>query len=141
MNLFQVYIFPTVKNNILFENIYNLKRQQREMDFWLNLSHIVQLERIFKKLKFVLLLTKIYTLLCLLAYQENMPRASLRHLHVCINPFRVFSEYVYILSAHMETILCTANNPNLPYSPSTLKYFLRILCICLDTFRAVSVGA
>jgi hypothetical protein len=27
----------------------------------------------------------------------------------------------------METILCTANNPNLPYSPSTLKYFLRSL--------------
>ncbi len=36
----------------------------------------------------------------------------------------------------METILCTTNNPDLPYSPSKLKYFLRILRICLDTFRA-----
>jgi hypothetical protein len=38
----------------------------------------------------------------------------------------------------METILCTANNPNLPYSSYTLKYFLRILQIYLDTFRAYS---
>ena len=63
------------------------------MVFWLNLSHIVQLERIFKKFKLLLLLlTEIYTLLCLLANQENTPRASLRHLHVRIIPFRVFSE-------------------------------------------------
>ncbi len=71
-----------------------LKGQQREMVFWLNPSHKVQTERIQKILKFVLLLTNIYTLLCLLAYQENTPIASLRHLHVRINPFRVFSEYV-----------------------------------------------
>ncbi len=45
-----------------------------------------------KKLKFVLLSTEIYTLLkvlCLLACQEKTPRASLRLLHVRINPFRV----------------------------------------------------
>ncbi len=55
--------------------------------------------------------------------------------------FPCYSEYVSILSAHTETILCTANNPNLPYSPYTLKYFLRILRICLDTFPSFPTGA
>ncbi len=32
-------------------------------------------------------------------------------------------------------ILCTANNPKLPYSPCTHKFFLRILRIRLGTFR------
>ncbi len=34
-----------------------LKGQQHEMVYWLNLSHIMQLERILNKFKFVLLLT------------------------------------------------------------------------------------
>jgi hypothetical protein len=38
-------------------------------------------------------------------------------------------------------ILCTANNPNLPFSPYTLKYFPRILQRCLNTFRVFSVYA
>ncbi len=71
-----------------------LKGQQREMVFWLNPSHIVQIERIQNFLKFVLLLTEIYTLLCLLASQENTPRFSLRLLHVRIDSFRAFSEYI-----------------------------------------------
>ncbi len=54
-------------------------------------------------------------------------KSLLLYLHVCINPFRVFSKYVKILFGHKETILCTANKPNLPYSPSKLKYFLRNL--------------
>ncbi len=43
-----------------------LKGQQREMVFRLNLSHIVQIERIKKIFHFVLLLTEIYTLLGLI---------------------------------------------------------------------------
>jgi hypothetical protein len=66
----------------------------RGMVFLLDLFCVVWLEGIFKGLKFVLLLAGIYTLLCLLAYWENTPRASLRHLHVRIDPFRVVSEYV-----------------------------------------------
>ncbi len=65
-------------------------------------------------LKFSLLLTEIYTLLCLC--QENTPRVSLRLLHVRL-----------ILSAH---------SPNtLRYFPRTLRrrlnmYFPRILRVC-----------
>jgi hypothetical protein len=39
-------------------------------------------------------------------------------------------EYVLILSAHTETILCTANNPD-----------RHLLHLRLNTFRAISVGA
>ncbi len=53
-----------------------------------------------------------------------------RILRIRLNTFRAYGDN-----------LCTANNPNLPYSPSTLIYFLRILRICLDTFCAVSLGA
>ncbi len=52
----------------------------------------------------------------LLAYKENTPRVSLRLLHVRINSFRVFCEYVKILSAYSETILCTSNNAVIKYT-------------------------
>ncbi len=43
---------------------------------------------------------------------------------------------------HTETILCTAKNPNWPYSPYPLKCFPRILCIyCLVAFYAFSIDA
>ncbi len=70
-----------------------------------------------------------------------MPRVSLHLLHVRIDSFSIFSEYVYILSEYLETILCTTIL-NLSYSPYTLKYFdyfPRILRIRLDTFSAFSI--
>ncbi len=70
------------------------------MVFWLNPSHIVYIERIQKNLTFVLLLTEIYTLLCLWRIRR------IRQDSLC-----VFSMYAQILSAH---------------SPSTFKYFPRI---------------
>jgi hypothetical protein len=64
------------------------------MVFWLNPSHIVQIEIFQKILKFILLFTNIYTLLCLLAYKENTPIVSLRHPHVRKDSIPAFSEYV-----------------------------------------------
>ncbi len=86
--------FINGKNGQKYHVGSQLKGQQREMFFWLNPSHIVQIERIKKNLKFVFLLTEIYTLLCLLAYQENTSIFSLRLLHVSIDSFRAFSEYI-----------------------------------------------
>ncbi len=46
--------------------------------------------------------------LCVL---ESMPKVSLRLLHVRIDSFCLFSEYIYILSPYSETILFAENNP------------------------------
>ncbi len=125
-----------------FEFSSSLKGQQREMAFWLNPFHLVQIKRIFEKLKFVLLLTEIYKLLCLLAYSPNTPRVSLRLLHVCIDSVYRKQPYISrILHIRLNTFLVFSilrirrkneeyaeRNFHLKKSPGTLKghYFKRI---------------
>jgi hypothetical protein len=84
--------------------------------------YVVEIKRIFKKIKFVLLLTEIYTLLYLLAYSPNMPRVSLRLLHVRIDFFRVFGD-------------------NSAYNPTTTTLHSLYLHIRLNTFLAFSLDA
>jgi hypothetical protein len=67
----------------------------------------------------------------------NTAGGSLRLLHVRIDSFPVFSEYVLLISANSETILCIANNPNFaiyPYAPHIIR-------IHVDTFWAFSIGS
>jgi len=71
----------------------------------LNQSQKVQLERILKKIKFILLLHEIFTVLCLLASSPCTHRFFPRILRQFCEP---------------QTTL------NLPYSPYTIKYFLYV---------------
>jgi hypothetical protein len=58
------------------------------------------------KLKFVLLFTEIYTLLCLLAYSPNTSRVSLRLLHVGIDSVYRKQPYISrILHIRLNTFL------------------------------------
>ncbi len=64
-------------------------------------------------------------------YKENTARLW-RFLHMCFNISFVFSEKVKILSAHSETILCTANNPN--FVVFFMYTHLNTFCVRLKNF-------
>jgi hypothetical protein len=60
----------------------------------------------------------------------NTAGGSLCLLHVCIDSFRVFSEYVLLISANSETVLCIARNPKFAIpqnAPHIIRYSLGIL--------------
>ncbi len=84
----------------------DLKGQQREMVFWLNLSHIEQLERIFKKFKFIIINEDIHTFMSLGVLGEyakslfaSYPcthKSFPRILRIHLNTFRAYGDdFVY----------------------------------------------
>ncbi len=74
------------------------------------------------------LITEIGSVLCRWHIRKIHQRVSLRLLHVRIDSFRVFSEYVSLLSVYSETILCITNNSKIHH----------IFHIPLNTFRVFS---